>query len=88
MRSLRIFRRRRRDRRLAAVHGRFRARSTGAGAGAHDAVTAKLIVEEAGGKVTSILGDDQRYDEPVRGAIFSNGHLHQQLVDIAVKNKT
>ncbi len=54
---------------------------------AHDAVTAKLIVEEAGGKVTDIFGENQRYDQPVKGAIFSNSLLHDQLVEITSKNK-
>lgn len=49
---------------------------------AHDAVTAKLIVEEAGGRVTDVFGNEQRYDQPVQGAIFSNSQLHDQLIAI------
>lgn len=52
------------------------------GAGAHDTASAKLIVEEAGGKVTDVFGNEQRYDQPVKGAIFSNGVIHSQLVVI------
>lgn len=53
------------------------------GAGAHDAVTSKLIVEEAGGLVTNVYGEEQRYDRPVKGAIISNQELHPQLVELA-----
>lgn len=53
------------------------------GAGCHDAVSAKLIVEEAGGKVTDVFGEEQRYDEPIKGAVISNGLLHDELVKLA-----
>lgn len=53
------------------------------GAGAHDTATAKLIVEEAGGKVTDVFGNEQRYDQPVKGAIMSNGAVHSELVSLA-----
>ena len=39
---------------------------------AHDVATIKLIVEEAGGKVTDIESHEQRYDGDVNGAIASN----------------
>ena len=51
----------------------------------HDVVTAKIIVEEAGGKVTDIFGNDQRYDGPVNGFIASNGLIHAELVELAKK---
>lgn len=57
------------------------------GAGAHDVVTTKLIVEEAGGKVTDLFGEPQRYDQPVHGAIVSNGFIHEELVKLARQNK-
>ncbi len=55
------------------------------GPGAYDAVTAKLIVEEAGGKVTSLFGEEQRYDQEIKGIIMSNGHpnIHDPLVALA-----
>jgi fructose-1,6-bisphosphatase/inositol monophosphatase family enzyme len=53
------------------------------GSGAHDAVAAKLIVEEAGGKVTDIFGHEQRYDQDIQGAIISNGLVHDELVALA-----
>ena len=48
-----------------------------------DAAAAKVIVEEAGGKVTDLQGEDQRYDQPIKGAIISNGLVHDQLVELA-----
>lgn len=50
---------------------------------AHDVAAAKVIVEEAGGKVTDIFGANQSYDQPVRGAILSNGYIHDELLDAA-----
>ncbi len=57
------------------------------GSGAYDVVASRLIVEEAGGKATDLLGDPQRYDQPVRGAIVSNGLVHGELVKLAQQNK-
>lgn len=47
---------------------------------AHDVAAVKIIVEEAGGKVTDLFGNEQRYDSPVKGAIISNGLVHDELV--------
>lgn len=49
----------------------------------HDIAAIKLIVEEAGGKVTNLSGHEQRYDKPIDGAIISNGLIHEQLIEIA-----
>lgn len=49
---------------------------------AHDAATLKIIVEEAGGKVTDLWGNDQRYDRPIKGLVVSNGRVHGELLDI------
>jgi fructose-1,6-bisphosphatase/inositol monophosphatase family enzyme len=57
------------------------------GSGAHDVAAAKLIVEEAGGCVTDIFGNEQRYDRSVSGALFSNGLVHKDLVQLAKKYK-
>jgi fructose-1,6-bisphosphatase/inositol monophosphatase family enzyme len=57
------------------------------GSGAHDVATAKLIVEEAGGKVTDIFGNSQRYDSAVRGALSSNGLVHEKLLELTIANK-
>ncbi len=48
----------------------------------HDVAALKIVVEEAGGKVTNIFGDEQRYDQNVRGAIISNSKLYKQLLEI------
>jgi len=53
------------------------------GFGAHDVATSKLIVEEAGGKVSNMFGDEQRYDQAVKGAIISNGLVLNTLLDLA-----
>jgi myo-inositol-1(or 4)-monophosphatase len=45
-----------------------------------DIAAAKIIVEEAGGKVTSLSGEEQRYDQDINGAIISNGVCHDQVV--------
>lgn len=52
---------------------------------AHDVASIKIIVEEAGGKVTDMYGNEQRYDRPVNGAIISNGLLHDELVELSKK---
>jgi fructose-1,6-bisphosphatase/inositol monophosphatase family enzyme len=49
---------------------------------AHDAAAIKVIVEEAGGKVTDLFGNEQRYDQPINGFIASNGRIHDKLVEI------
>lgn len=45
-----------------------------------DAAAGALLVTEAGGRVTDLLGRPQRYDRRITGAIFSNGRLHEKLV--------
>lgn len=52
---------------------------------AHDIASLKIIVEEAGGKVTDLFGEEQRYDQEIKGAIVSNGLVHDQLVEIVGK---
>ncbi len=52
---------------------------------AHDAAAVKVIVEEAGGIVTDLHGNDQRYDQPINGLIASNGMMHDELVQLAKK---
>lgn len=45
-----------------------------------DIAAAKIIVEEAGGKVTNLFGAEQRYDTSIKGAIISNGKVHDEVV--------
>ncbi|MGI8637217.1 MAG: inositol monophosphatase family protein [Segetibacter sp.] len=55
--------------------------------GAHDIAAIKLIIEEAGGKVTDLDGNEQRYDRPINGAVMSNGVIHDELLKLVKKNK-
>lgn len=50
-----------------------------------DIAAIAVIVTEAGGKVTDLLGNEQRYDTNIRGAIVSNGRIHQELLGIIKK---
>lgn len=56
-----------------------------AGNTAHDIAAVKVIVEEAGGRVTDLFGKEQRYDQKIKGAIVSNGLSHSYLVGLAKK---
>lgn len=48
----------------------------------HDNAASKLIIEEAGGKVTDLGGKEQRYDSPINGAIISNGVVHNDVLEM------
>lgn len=50
-----------------------------------DIAAIKIIVENAGGKVTDLDGNDQRYDGWINGAIVSNGVIHDELIDVVAK---
>jgi len=50
-----------------------------------DVAAIKLIVEEAGGKVTDLFGNEQRYDRSIRGAIISNGRVHNEVIQLIKK---
>lgn len=47
-----------------------------------DVASLKIIVEEAGGRVTDLFGNEQRYDCEIRGALVSNGYIHDQLLEL------
>lgn len=47
-----------------------------------DGVTTALMVEEAGGRVTDLFGEEQRYDQPLRGMLASNGRVHDDLLQL------
>ena len=47
-----------------------------------DIAAIKVIVEEAGGKVTNLFGNEQRYDESINGAVISNCRVHDKVVEI------
>lgn len=46
-----------------------------------DIAALSVIVTEAGGKVTDLFGNPQRYDRNIKGAIVSNGRIHDALVE-------
>lgn len=50
-----------------------------------DIAASYLIVTEAGGKVTDLYGNEQRYDRGIKGAIISNGISHAQILEIVKK---
>ena len=45
-----------------------------------DLAASYLIVTEAGGKVTNIYGEEQRYDRDIKGAIITNGISHEKIL--------
>ncbi|MEK7479383.1 MAG: inositol monophosphatase [Patescibacteria group bacterium] len=45
-----------------------------------DAAAVKIIVEEAGGKVTDLYGNEQRYDGPIHGSVATNGLVHEEIL--------
>lgn len=45
-----------------------------------DAAAVKVIVEEAGGIITNIHGENEKYYEDIEGAIVTNGLVHEELV--------
>jgi len=51
-----------------------------AGKTVHDIAAVKIIVEEAGGIVTDLYGNDQRYDGEIKGAIIASEEYHSKLL--------
>ena len=47
-----------------------------------DIAAVKVIVEEAGGIVTDIFGNEQRYDQDINGAVISNGKVHDEVIQL------
>lgn len=47
-----------------------------------DGAAVKGVVEGAGGAVTDLGGEEQRYDEELQGYIASNGAAHDTLLDL------
>ncbi|MEK7645082.1 MAG: inositol monophosphatase [Patescibacteria group bacterium] len=50
------------------------------GVNPHDMAAVHVIVECAGGKLTSLTGEELNYSQPFKGAIVSNGIVHEELV--------
>jgi len=51
-----------------------------------DIAAVKVIVEEAGGKVTNLFGEEQRYDRSIKGAVISNGRVHNEVINTIKKH--
>lgn len=47
-----------------------------------DAAAVKIVVEEAGGIVTDLYGNEQRYDKEIQGFIATNRQLHPLFVTL------
>lgn len=50
-----------------------------------DVAASYLIVTEAGGKVTNLYGEEQRYDTGIKGTIITNGISHEEVLEIVKK---
>ena len=50
-----------------------------------DIAAVKVIVEEAGGKVSDLFGKEQRYDCDINGAIISNSIVHDEVIEVLKK---
>ena len=50
-----------------------------------DIAAVKIIVSEAGGVVTDLFGNEQRYDKSINGALISNGIMHDEVVELIKK---
>lgn len=53
----------------------------------YDIAAVKIIVEEAGGIVTNLFGNNQRYDTTIKGAIISNKTVYDEVIDLIRKSK-
>lgn len=49
----------------------------------HDIGPGSLIVEEAGGKVTGLSGEELGYSKEIGGVVVSNGTVHEDFLKIA-----
>lgn len=50
------------------------------GVSAHDMAAVHVIVEEAGGKITGLKGENLDYSKPFKGAVVSNGIVHDEVI--------
>ncbi len=53
-----------------------------------DVAAIKILVEEAGGKVTDLHGNDQRYDREIQGCVLTNGKVHNRILEIIKRHET
>lgn len=47
-----------------------------------DIAALAVIISEAGGRVTDLFGNQQRYNTNIKGAVVSNGLIHDEICDI------
>lgn len=47
-----------------------------------DGAAIKIIIQEAGGRVTDLYGQEQRYDQKVKGFLASNGVIHDEIIEM------
>lgn len=52
-----------------------------------DIAAAKIIVDEAGGKVTDAFGNEQRYDGDINGGVISNGVVHNDVISLIQRSR-
>jgi fructose-1,6-bisphosphatase/inositol monophosphatase family enzyme len=52
------------------------------GTHSYDSAAAKVIIDEAGGKVTDLYGNEPDFREDINGCIASNGVLHAELLEM------
>ncbi len=57
------------------------------GSKAHDGAAVKIIVEESGGIVTDLFGNEQSYSGPIKGYIASNRVIYSQILATIKKYK-
>ena len=51
-----------------------------------DMAAVKVIVEEAGGRVTNFYNKEDKYDRDIHGSIISNGIVHDEIYETIVKH--
>lgn len=52
---------------------------------AHDIAAVHVIVEEAGGQISTLDGQPIDYSRPMKGAVVGNQKVHQELLDIVAR---
>ncbi|MBI4836141.1 MAG: inositol monophosphatase family protein [Candidatus Abawacabacteria bacterium] len=53
-----------------------------AGKKAHDSAALQVLIEEAGGQMTSLTGEAQPYDREVNGHLITNGQVHNDFLQV------
>lgn len=52
----------------------------------YDGAAVKILIDEAGGIMTDMFGNEQRYDQAIKGYVASNTFLHPQIVSAIKKS--